>query len=142
MLKYGFELKQWFVNSGNNEKNHSSATSWCTNIGYRVPKAKELTNASCQGRDSGAWCQGAVGATPSSPNNWYRRHIGAGFITEWGGLNYYRGANFFYSYYYNLHYWTQDRSGSSQDFFWVNSEFGSVGLVGNGGYDYGLCAYP
>ena len=33
------------------------------------------------------------GATPSSPDIYMRRHIGAGFFTEWGDMSYY-GGNF------------------------------------------------
>ncbi|MBI0059820.1 hypothetical protein H3T83_01250 [Gilliamella sp. M0320] len=92
VVKYGFKLKQWFVNRGDYEA-WSGATRWCTNIGYRIPKVLELTNASCRGRNSGSWCQGAVGATPSSPDNYFRRHIGGGLFSEWGWLG--RDSNFF-----------------------------------------------
>ena len=141
VVKYGFVLKQWFVNSGNNEKNHSSVESWCNNIGYRLPNVSDLTNASCQGRFSGPHCQGAVGATPSSPENFYRRHIGAGFVTEWGQMHFYPGANFLYDFYHNLYYWTQDRPGSSQEYFVVDVG-GRVNLGSNGDNRWGLCAYP
>jgi len=143
VVKYGFVLKQWFVHRGSAEYRYSSVESWCNKIGgYRVPKVKDLTNASCQGLFSDPRCQGAVGATPSSPQNTYMRHIGGGLFSEWGMVEYYPGANFPRNNYYNPQYWTQDRAGSSQDFFMVNSAFGSVGLRGNGGYDNGLCAYP
>ena len=146
VVKYGFELKQWFVNRGNYLKNHSSAESWCNKIGgYRVPKVKDLTNATCQGEYSGAWCQGAVGATPSSPENKARRHIGAGFITEWGILMSYVGANFpEYGGGGWFRYWTQDRVGSTQKFFYVDSHIGKM-YSDNGNIDNkvgGLCVYP
>ena len=142
VVKYGFVLKQWFVNRGNYASTHSSIESWCNNIGYRLPKVMDLTNATCQGRYSGPGCQGAVGATPSSPENFYRRHIGAGFITEWGNMHTYPGANFPYNdAYYNLYYWTQDRPGSSQEYFIVDMA-GRVRLGSNGDNRWGLCAYP
>ncbi|WP_133053258.1 hypothetical protein [Gilliamella apis] len=140
VVKYGFELKQWFVSRGPNLYSYSSVESWCNSLGYRVPKVRDLTNASCQGSVSGVWCQGAVGATPSSPVNQYRRHIGAGFFTEWGRLSDYTGANFHYNYHTNKFYWTQDRH-SSQYYFIVDVGPSRVAL-GTGFNHYGLCVYP
>ncbi|OCG03816.1 hypothetical protein [Gilliamella apis] len=142
VVKYGFVLKQWFVNRGDrNRYTYSSTESWCNKIRYRLPKVKDLTNASCQGSFSGPQCQGAVGATPSSPDNYYMRHIGGGFFTEWGWMDQYTGANFPHISYYNPPYWTQDRAGSSQMFFAVSS----TGDVHNKAYTdsiFGLCVYP
>ena len=53
VVKYGFELKQWFVNRGTVITSNSNISSWCTNIGYRIPKVSDLTNATCQGLGSG-----------------------------------------------------------------------------------------
>ncbi|MBI0155479.1 hypothetical protein [Gilliamella sp. W8128] len=148
VVKYGFVLKQWFVNRGDYLSNYSSVESWCNKIGgYRVPKVKDLTNATCQGEHSGAWCQGgAVGATPSSPDNYYRRHIGAGFITEWASMSNYAGANGSGG---RFRYWTQDRVGSTQRFFYVYSVEGEVAGAssenGNGDINNkhgGICVYP
>ncbi|OCG04401.1 hypothetical protein A9G15_04710 [Gilliamella apis] len=145
VVKYGFELKQWFVNRGNYQKNHSSAESWCNKIGYRLPKVMDLTNSTCQGEGSNADCQGAVGATPSSPDNRYRRHIGTGLISEWGSMNHYTGANFpDYGGGGWFRYWTQDRVGSTQKFYYVYSLNGQVSSD-NGNIDNkvgGLCVYP
>ncbi|OCF98320.1 hypothetical protein [Gilliamella apicola] len=141
VVKYGFELKQWFVHRGASTYNHSSVESWCNKIGgYRVPNVKDLTNASCRGRDIDPDdCQGAVGATPSSPVYFYMRHIGAGFFTEWGNMVEYTGAKFAsYS-----DYWTQDMTGNSQEFFTVNAGSGYVSRnYGIRDINFGLCVYP
>ncbi|OCG06126.1 hypothetical protein A9G19_02130 [Gilliamella apis] len=128
VLKYGFELKQWFVNRGRSGS-QAGVSSWCNSKGYRVPKVRDLTNGSCPGNSS---CLGAVGATPSSPDNYYRRHIGAGFFTEWGKMNYYRGANFDFSSNPTngivAIYWTSDKFSphSPQNFFVVTWENGAA----------------
>ncbi|MBI0155487.1 hypothetical protein [Gilliamella sp. W8128] len=147
VVKYGFELKQWFVNRGNYESTHSSIESWCNSFGYRLPKVSDLTNASCR-RSTVYACKyyanevNAVGATPSSPNNHVARHIGAGFFTEWGSMISYTGANFHRRENYDPRYWTQDRFGSRQQYFVVEPGIGSVWLDGNGGNSYGVCVYP
>ncbi|PXY90602.1 hypothetical protein DKK77_11080 [Gilliamella apis] len=144
VVKYGFVLKQWFLQSRsyNNSGYYSDTSSWCNDIGYRLPKVKELTNANC--RELSSDCQGA---TPSSPDNSARRHIGGGLFSEWGNL---------YSTYYNPignfpcqnGYWTQDRVGSSQEYFIVESEYGKVSPLSLS-YDRwyynaacGVCVYP
>ncbi|PXY93139.1 hypothetical protein [Gilliamella apis] len=149
VVKYGFELKQWFVNRGNAWVNYSSVESWCNKIGgYRLPNVRDLTNATCRGSRSGTWCQGAEGATPSSPYNEAQRHIGAGFFTEWGYMCHYRGANFPCSDRIpggvHFNYWTQDRVDSTQKFFYVYSEDGYMTTRdGNINNKHGeLCVYP
>lgn len=112
-------LKQWFVNRGTNSYTYPSTLSWCNSLGYRVPKVKDLTNASCQGSNSCTECDGSVGATPFSPDNFHQRHIGAGFFSEWSDLSRYSGANFDYG-----EVWTSDANGSNR--FTVNSILGSV----------------
>ncbi|OCL22169.1 hypothetical protein A9G07_08745 [Gilliamella sp. wkB72] len=131
VVKYGFTLKQWFVNRGTNTYTYSDTLSWCNSLGYRLPSVKDLTNASCPNNDSR--CPGSVGATPSSPSNHYMRHIDAGFFTEWGIMFDYSGVGFIaYS------YWTSDSNGSRQ--FAVNS--GSAYIVSDRSYNSVLCAYP
>ncbi|OTQ75835.1 hypothetical protein B6D14_10945, partial [Gilliamella apis] len=138
VLKYGFVLKQWFVNRGDYESTHSSIESWCNKIGgYRVPKVSDLTNATCQGRYSGPGCQGAVGATPSSPDNYARRHIGAGFFTEWGWMEYYRNSAFDGINYY----WTSEQK-SDNRYFVVKSYAGGIASNNNEQSARGLCVYP
>ncbi|MCX8671141.1 hypothetical protein J3U22_11580 [Gilliamella sp. B2865] len=133
VVKYGFTLKQWFVHRGDKRDTYSNTLSWCTRIGYQVPKVKDLTNASCRGTNSGSHCQGSVGATPSSPNNYYQRHIGSGFFTEWGNMTDYSGVGFL-----NHWFWTSDPGGSGQ--FVVYSDNGSVVWTYND--RFGLCSHP
>ena len=93
VVKYGFELKQWFINRGNNTGNYSQALQWCKSIGYRMVKVKDLTNASCNKyhiKD----CSLAVDQTPSSPTVNYQRRIGAGLSAEWGRMHHYADADF------------------------------------------------
>ncbi|MCX8584979.1 MULTISPECIES: hypothetical protein [unclassified Gilliamella] len=135
VVKYGFTLKQWFVNRGDKEDTYPNTLSWCNSLGYRMPSVKVLTNASCRGTNSGSHCQGSVGATPSSRNNFYMRHIGSGFFTEWGSMEDYSGVGFVSSW-----YWTSDPYGSDQ--FVVYSDNGSVNWLYTYNYNYGLCAYP
>ncbi|OCF98702.1 hypothetical protein [Gilliamella apicola] len=144
VVKYGFELKQWFVNRGPGFYNYSSVESWCNKIGgYRVPNVRDLTNASCRQSNIGV-CENyaneinALTATPSAPVNLFMRHIGGGLFSEWGMVEDYVGINFPLHHFYC---WTQDRSGSSQMFFAVNS----TGIVYNKAYTdsiFGLCVYP
>ncbi|MCX8680329.1 hypothetical protein J3U22_11985, partial [Gilliamella sp. B2865] len=133
VVKYGFTLKQWFVHRGSVKKNYSNTLSWCNSIGYRMPSVRDLTNASCRGTNSDSHCQGSVGATPSSPNNYYQRHIGSGFFTEWGRMWDYSGVVFI-----NSWYWTSDPLGSHQ--LIVDADDGGVSWDN---YDsYGLCSHP
>ncbi|MCX8583318.1 hypothetical protein, partial [Gilliamella sp. B3372] len=131
VVKYGFTLKQWFVNRGN-KGGRSPALSWCNSIGYRLPRVRDLTNASCPNNDSE--CQGSVGASPSSPTKFYMRHIGSGFLTEWGRMyNYYTDLGFTTDC-----YWTSDPTGSSH--FSVCTYKGYVVRYDTAFYD--LCTYP
>ena len=108
VIKYGFTLKQWFVNRGTKWDDYSPALSWCNSIGYRMPLIKDLTNATCRGKHSGDWCEGFVGATPSSPGNYFQRRIGSGFFNEWGPL-----SDFGVGFTHDSWYWTSDVNGSS-----------------------------
>ncbi|MCX8686202.1 hypothetical protein, partial [Gilliamella sp. B2864] len=134
VVRYGFTLKQWFVRRGSVETNYSNTLSWCRNIGYRLVKVKDLTNASCRGSYSGVLCQGSVGATPSSHGNYYLRRIGSGFFTEWGYMEHYSGVGFSTNW-----YWTSDPSGSSQFIVGTN---GSVLCNYTHNNYYGLCSHP
>jgi len=88
MLKYGFVLKQWFVNRGNRTAPASRQGSWCLNLGlglgYRLPRLRELTNASAC---SEIYCPSVV--YPSNSYH-YSRRIGAGFLAEWGNMQRYK----------------------------------------------------
>ena len=127
VVKYGFTLKQWFVNRGTNRYSYSNTLSWCNRIGYRMPSVRDLTNA--VRTESPA----ISGATPSSPGDHYMRHIGSGFFTEWGQMFDYSGVGFIAS-----GYWTSDSSGSTH--FVVNSAYAYI--VPYDASDAGLCAHP
>ncbi|MWN06191.1 hypothetical protein GQ598_07630, partial [Gilliamella sp. Pas-s95] len=77
-VRYGFVLRQWFVHRGNKWDTQSNQISWCSGLGYRMPRVRDLTNAVCSGWgvNNSYPCTGAVGAVPSSSNNVYMRHIG------------------------------------------------------------------
>ncbi|WP_133052303.1 hypothetical protein [Gilliamella apis] len=138
VVKYGFQLKQWVVNRGTNEYNYSSISSWCGNIGYRLPKVKDLTNASCRGRSKYPLsnCQDAEGAMPASPDNYYQRRIGAGFFSEWGYVYLYPEANFHDRYYY----WTSDTNRTDSRFI-IDSHRGDIHIQQNHS-TFGLCVWP
>ncbi|OTQ68846.1 hypothetical protein B6D17_10985 [Gilliamella apis] len=147
VVKYGFELKQWFVNRGNYASTHSSIESWCNSLGgYRQVKVKELTNAVCREWNSGPYCRGAVGATPSSPDEYFRRHIGAGFFTEWGIMSSYTGypgANFKGEYGNRGPYLTSDKSSYNNLLFVISGYNGGVYYMSyTNDKAYGLCVYP
>jgi hypothetical protein len=93
VVKYGFVLRQWFVNRGSERKDYRDQLAWCNSLGYRMPRVRDLTNSNYNN----------LGATPSSGRNRYQRHIGAGFFTEWGDVVDYTDAGFVY-----IGYWTSD----------------------------------
>ncbi|MCX8663770.1 hypothetical protein, partial [Gilliamella sp. B2911] len=134
VVKYGFTLKQWFVHRGSKRDYYSSTLSWCNSLGYRLVKVKDLTNASCPSNDSR--CRGSVGATPSSPGEYYMRHIDSGFSSEWGKLANYSGFGFNSIWWF----WTSDPDAGSQ--FIVRTDNGYL----NWGYPdiayNGLCSHP
>ncbi|OCG08748.1 hypothetical protein A9G13_01420 [Gilliamella sp. wkB178] len=134
VVRYGFVLKQWFITRGTKIDTATNQSSWCTKSGsgYHLPQVKDLTNAVCSGTSSGSWCQGVVGATPSSNFNGYQRNIGAGLFTEWGRMD---GYTFVHNY-----YWTSDSYGSNQ--FKVHSTSGYVVSSDPSASAYGVCAYP
>ena len=137
VIKYGFVLKQWFVNRGSKYDTYYNHSSWCSNIGggYRMPQVKDLTNAKC-GVDSSFPCvNGIDGATPLSTVNTYQRNIGAGLFTEWGNMGRYTAAGFA-----NSSYWTSDRNDLDQ--FAVYSYNGHVSSNYPGHSYDGVCTYP
>ena len=145
VVKYGFKLKQWFIN----RKVTSSATSsfveshidWCQKIGYRLANVSDYTNASCQGIGKYAcdkYSAGLVGALPSSPNNFFQRVIGAGLFSEWGPLPNYGIIK------HNVSYAAADRNGT-RAYRYVSS---GVGMI-SASFDLikysrapGACVYP
>ncbi|MCX8662923.1 hypothetical protein, partial [Gilliamella sp. B2911] len=130
VVKYGFTLKQWFVNRGSKTGTPPNILSWCNSLGYRLVKVKDLTNAVRTGEYP------ISGASPSSRGNYYMRHIGAGFLAEWGRLSGYSGVGFSDDW-----YWTRDPTGGGDQF---------VVIIGSGYVDWnytyndhpGLCSHP
>ena len=111
IVKYGFTLKQWFVNRGKSYYTYPNMESWCNSIGYRLPRVKDLTNAKRYE---------ITGATPSSSGDYYMRTIGAGFIAEWGNIGKYDRTNFDAVRWY----WTSDVIGHNR--FIVHPEDGHI----------------
>ena len=137
ILKYGFQLKQWFINRGVNKYIYESTSSWCSNIGYRIPTVKDLTNSVCEGIWSHSRCKDMEGGMPPSSGNHYQRTIGAGFFSEWGFMYYYTDANFGHSDYY----WTSELGGNER--LDVSSDGGHVFWAGYSSYSvYGICLLP
>ena len=126
IAKYGFELKQWFVNATRTRdqyKYFQEQISWCRSIGYRMPEIKDLTNA-VRGDKSGA--------TPASPGNYFQRRIGAGFFTEWGGVSEYTDAGFTLS-----PSWVSDEKG-----YLVYADGGSIAYWGTNHTSSVTCVSP
>ena len=131
VVKYGFTLKQWFVNRGYKYDYYPNTLSWCNSLGYRMPRVKDLTNASRDWNGNPI----SIGATPSSPGKYYMRHIGSGFLAEWGRLSGYSGVGF-----YDYWFWTSDPTGSNQ--FIVYTYNGNVNWYYTYLDYYGLCSHP
>ena len=102
VVKYGFVLKQWFFIRYRGRP-LAEQESWCSNIGYRLPHLRELTNASSCNGIREFKCPGGI-AYPSNTYV-YSRRIGAGFLAEWGNIAYYtREARDVYS------FWASEQS--------------------------------
>lgn len=139
IVKYGFELKKWFVNRGWQKGAQPSAATWCSSLGYRIIKVNDVTNAACVGIDSTQWCQGSVGAMPPSIRNHYQRRIEAGFFSEWGYMGDYTGARFIPGGYY----WTSDGTfEDTTDQFAVAPDIGHIGSYLAIHNIHALCTYP
>ncbi|MCO6539298.1 MAG: hypothetical protein J6569_04090, partial [Gilliamella sp.] len=134
VVKYGFVLKQWFVNRGDQLKTYSDQLAWCNSLGYRMPRIRDLTNSKCGVDNNYFPCINNIdGATPSSGTLFYQRHIRAGFFTEWGRMDDYAGAGFvFYG------YWTGDAAGSTR--FAVDSDDARVRPASH--TNYAVCIAP
>ena len=145
VVKYGFELKQWFVVRGRDDY-YFGMSPWCNRIGYRLVKVMDLTNATCYEWSTDAVCQNyrneIVGATPSSRGNYASRHIGAGFFTEWGYMRDYTGANIDNG--KGKDYWTSEQLSDNQYVLKVRADTGVViqGKPIRGSNGQGMCTYP
>ena len=133
VVKYGFQLKQWFVHRSSKSDVYSPTLSWCNSIGYRVPRVRDLTNAVRSYADG--YEEVISGATPSSPGNYYQRRIGAGFFTEWGDMERYPGSGF-----RGNSYWTSDPSSFIGYQFQVDLNVGGVTFARP--VNVGLCVSP
>ncbi|MCX8727409.1 hypothetical protein [Gilliamella sp. B2838] len=127
VAKYGFELKQWFVNRGTVMGNYNDQLSWCKNIGYELPNVRDLTNAVYPYDD-------IISATPVSSGNYFQRHIGAGLFSEWGYMLYYTNANFYW------YYWTNDKYSHGDYWYYAHGDYGLIHWVTPAGLYYGICA--
>jgi hypothetical protein len=125
VVKYGFVLKQWFVNRGDKRDTPQNHASWCTNLGYRQIEVSDVTNASGEGY---------VG---SSSGNYYQRKIGAGLFSEWGSMINYIGTGFS-----NIHYYWTNSYASEITKFAVNSDDGNIGTNYFNHNNYGICTSP
>ncbi|NUF26445.1 hypothetical protein [Gilliamella sp. ESL0254] len=125
-VRYGFVLKQWFVNRGSKLDTQSNQSTWCSSLGYRLASVSDLTNA-VKADPS------ISGALPHSSVNDYMRYIGAGFFTEWGYMPGYSGAGF------GRYHWVSDVSRTS--FFTVCSYHGDVNSP-TGGTSSAVCTAP
>ncbi|MCX8684240.1 hypothetical protein J3U09_10965, partial [Gilliamella sp. B2889] len=132
VIKYGFTLKQWFVNRGTKWDNYPNTLSWCNRTGYRLVKIKDITNAKHVVRSDVI----IPSATPTSDFFLYMRYIGAGFSSEWGRVNNISDIGFTPI---NHWIWTSDSDGNGP--FIVNITNGGVDWYNNS-YTYGLCTYP
>ncbi|OCG57960.1 hypothetical protein [Gilliamella sp. GillExp13] len=132
VVKYGFVLRQWFVNRGGRADEYSNQTTWCNSLGYRMPRVRDLTNSKCGVESNYFPC---ISATPSSVHSGYQRRIGAGFFTEWGDVYFYTVAGFPFG-----NFWTSDAAGSYQ--LTVNSTYGYVYSNSDINFRYGVCTAP
>ncbi|MBI0155492.1 hypothetical protein [Gilliamella sp. W8128] len=132
VVKYGFKLQKWFINRGYYKSSYRNMTSWCPSY-YRVPKVKDLTNASWFVSGS------QMGATPSAHGNYDVLYIGGGFFSEWGNMYEYTGANI-----QRGDYWTTDiDSDGYNTLLSVHSRNGDVSRsLRDRDTQYGLCVYP
>lgn len=126
VARYGFNLQRWYTNRGSTSAGDTAQGTWCTKLGYRLPKVNDLTNAA-----GGAW----PGATPSSGGNYYSRRINGGLFSEWGYMYTYTGSGFA-----SGSFWTGVTHPTG--YYFVSAINGSVGSHIPGYNPYGLCTYP
>lgn len=138
VIKYGFILKQWFISRGKKLSNMVNHQAWCNSAGYRLPLVKDLTNA-ISDPNSPIENQGFVSGKPESHGNYFERQIGAGFMSEWGILDFYNDAIFSGSMLI-----TSEFSDASRVWSWMVNMAGG-GVYAKRGQDSifaVICAYP
>ncbi|WP_141670920.1 hypothetical protein [Gilliamella sp. wkB178] len=111
VVRYGFVLKQWFINNGSNCDKYAHVLSLCSRLGYHVAEFKELTNNASRNSS------GAIVGT-------YQRNIGAGLFSEWGYMPSYTGSGFSTNFRGAAFYWTSTKA-NSRDMWCVNSTDGA-----------------
>ncbi|OCG36401.1 hypothetical protein A9G39_04120 [Gilliamella sp. Imp1-6] len=129
-VRYGFVLRQWFVHRGGREVNLFNQAAWCNSLGYRMSRVSDLTNAVKTDNPP------ISGAAPSSSGNYYQRHIGAGFFTEWGDMNLYVDAGFVRN-----PYWASDATGSGDGLI-IYSNLGPVNIRSVSDNGSAVCTAP
>jgi len=90
-------------------------------------------------------CQGAEGATPSSPNNRTLNHIGGGLFTEWGEMSLYDYNDRANQFIENGKYWTSDQTSENnvQGYHKVHCDgYGGFVTDDRGNSAFGICVYP
>ncbi|OCG42645.1 hypothetical protein A9G25_01190 [Gilliamella sp. Bif1-4] len=112
VVKYGFVLKQWFVDLQRTFKYSGYTAGLCNRAGYEMPRNKDLTNASIEsnGNNRGKY----------SKYNSYTRYIDAGFFSEWGCMRYDNTA------FRALPYWSMRTSNIDKRDI-VSATYGSIG---------------
>ncbi|MDF7670730.1 hypothetical protein PT276_05890 [Orbaceae bacterium ESL0721] len=126
-FKYKFRITKWFINRGNNTADYVTQKAWCEGLGdYRLGTVKELSNATHKNLVN----------YPANKLNYYKRAVHEGFITEWGRMASYAGADF-----YNVTYaWSSTVSAATDNVFYVNMNDAALNdeRTGNEKY-YALC---
>lgn len=130
VVKYGFELKQWFINRANVYGGPDEHAAWCNNVGYSMPRVMDLTNA------TGSTDNGLILPPVQVPSsgNYFQRRIGGGLFSEWGEINKYANA-----YFLGSNYWTTDKL--DDDLFYVNPVYGRVDGFKFAALFYGICVH-
>lgn len=137
VVKYGFELKQWFVHRGEKYTTVPEQATWCSSLGYRFSKIRDLSNAKCGVNNAYFPCiSGIDGSTPSSGSLYYQRQIGAGFLSEWSDVSYYGDVAGFG----RGDIWTNDAvSNTTHLYIHRNGYVDQWGTYGGG---YAVCTVP
>lgn len=130
-FKYGFVLKNWFVFRNGTIDFYNNQEAWCSNIGYRLPLIKELTNTVSP-------VYPGISGKPSSSGEYFQYYIGAGLLAEWG--------TYFWNHQsrgYDRSYWTGEQEGNDPRYHYVVSFFdGKISSqIGSSAYG-GVCVYP
>ncbi|KDN11305.1 MULTISPECIES: hypothetical protein [unclassified Gilliamella] len=128
-LSYSFRITKWFINRGSFTAGHAEQQAWCEELGsYRQATARELSNAVI------------TGASDNKHNdNYYKRAVHEGLITEWGAVRYFEGSHFDHITYG----WTNTETVSNTNtsvFLYVNMNDAALHLPPNNDQQfYALC---